>query len=209
MKFIHAVLAFSVIVSLVSATPTPHKWFMKRDVNANLIPQFGVTPGIPLANSASCAGINGPNNVPIAIPCQCPPNREQFIADLNANVAAGHCINNTAVSVPAFPTDDSPQSQLLALHIATITLQNLQGPGKGCPQSSTTWAAQAQAIQNAANSAPPAAPPSVADVAPPAASSTPATSAPLAASSTPATLAPPAASTTPAASACPAPSPSS
>jgi hypothetical protein len=181
MKFIQAVLAFSAIVSFVSATPAPHKRFMKRDVNPDLIPQFGVTPGIPLGNSASCTGITGANGQPIAIPCDCPPNRDQFIADLNANVAAGKCINNTEVAVPPFPEDNSVQSQLTIFHIATITLQNLRGPGQGCPQSSTTWGAQAQKLQ----AAPPAAPAS------------------------PAAIDPPATSATPAASACPAASPSS
>jgi len=174
MKFIQAVLAFSAIVSFVSATPAPHKRFMKRDVNPNLIPQFGVTPGIKLPNSASCAGITGPNGQPIAIPCQCPPNRDQFIADLNANVAAGHCINNSAVTVAPFPEDGSAKSQSIIFHIATITLQNLQGPGVGCPQSSTTWTAQAQNLQAAPNSAPPVAAASPATIDPPATSAPPA-----------------------------------
>lgn len=180
MKFIQAVLAFSAIVSFVSATPAPHKRFMKRGVNPNLIPQFGVTPGIKLANSASCAGIPGANGQPIAIPCQCPPDRDQFIADLNANVAAGQCTNNPAVKVPAFPEDGSLQSQSTIFHIATITLQNLHGAGVGCPQSSTTWGAQAQKVQDALNSAPPAAPAS------PATLDTPATSPPPAAPACPA-----------------------
>jgi hypothetical protein len=179
MKFIQAVLAFSAIVSFVSATPAPHKRFMKRDVNPNLIPQFGVTPGITLGNSASCTGVTGSNGQPIAIPCDCPPDRNQFIADLNANVAAGQCINNTAVAVPPFPDDDSVQSQLTIFHIATITLQNLHGPGVGCPQSSTTWGAQVQKLQDTANPAPPVAP-------------------------APATIDSPATSATPGASACPA-----
>lgn len=158
---------------------------MKRDVNPNLIPQFGVTPGIKLGNSASCTGITGPNGQPIAIPCECPPDRDQFIADLNANVAAGQCVNNSAVAVPPFPEDGSVQSQLTIFHIATITLQNLHGPGVGCPQASTTWGAQVQNLQAAPNSAPAVAPAS------------------------PAAIDPPATSDTPAAGACPAASPSS
>ena len=47
-----------------------------------------------------------------------------------------------------FPTDNSKASQLARLTAATITLQNLRGPGVGCPQAATTFGAQAQAIQD-------------------------------------------------------------
>jgi len=159
MKFIYAVIALSAIVSSVSATPTLLKKLMKRDVNPNLIPQFGVSPGVNPSGTGDCDGVQGPNGKAIKIPCSCPPDRNQFIADLNANVAAGHCTNNPAVAVPAFPEDDSSASQLTRLHIATVTLQNLRGPGQGCPQASTTFGAQAQAVQAGANSPPPAASP--------------------------------------------------
>lgn len=61
--------------------------------------------------------------------------------------------------MPAFPEDDSSASQLTRLYIATVTLQNLRGPGQGCPQSSTTFGAQAQAIQAGASSTTPSPPP--------------------------------------------------
>jgi len=152
MKFICAVFALFAVVSSVSAIPALFN--MKRDVPVDLIPQFGITPGLNPSGSGSCDGIDGPSGQPILIPCDCPPSREQFIADLNANVAAGHCINNTEVAVPPFPTDNSTASQLTIFHICTITLQNLVGPGKGCPQSSTTWSAQAAAVQAEPTSAP-------------------------------------------------------
>lgn len=146
MKFIYAVVALFAIVSSVSATPTLLKRLMRRDVNPNLIPQFGISPGVNPTGTGNCQGVQGPNG-PIEVPCVCPPDRNLFIADLNANVAAGHCTNNPAIAVPPFPEDDSPASQSTRLYIATITLQNLHGPGQGCPQASTTFGAQAKAIQ--------------------------------------------------------------
>jgi len=156
MKFIYAFfVTLSVIVSSLSATRALPKRLVIRDVNPSLIPQFGVSPGVnPTGPGGSCQGVLGPNGQPILIPCDCPPDRDLFIADLNANVAAGHCVNNTEVEVPAFPEDNSAASQLTRLHIATITLQNLVGPGVGCPQAATTFGAQAQAIQNGASSTP-------------------------------------------------------
>src|SRR5712672_2486478 len=64
---------------------------------------------------------------------------------LNANVAAGHVLNNPSVPI-AFPQDDSKGSQLARLNAASVTLQNLNGPGRGCPIVSTTFQAQAAAI---------------------------------------------------------------
>jgi len=156
MKYIYAVFALSVIVSSVSVTRALPKRLVRRDVNPALIPQFGVTPGVN-PTGGSCDGVLGPNGKPILIPCDCPPSRDLFIADLNANVAAGHCINNTGVEVPPFPEDNSSASQLTRLYIATITLQNLVGPGVGCPQAATTFGAQSQVIRDGNSSTPPAA----------------------------------------------------
>ena len=91
---------------------------------------------------SNCKGINDIN-----IPCSCPPERGEFIRQLNANVAAGHAINNPSVQL-SFPQDNSKASALARFHAATVTLQNLNGPGVGCPQVATTWSAQVQAIQN-------------------------------------------------------------
>lgn len=68
---------------------------------------------------------------------QCPPDNATYIASLQANVAAGFAVNNTVVAVP-FPTDDSSASQATRINAALVTLQNLEGAGKGCPASSTT-----------------------------------------------------------------------
>jgi hypothetical protein len=65
---------------------------------------------------------------------------------LNTNVAAGHAVNNPGISV-SFPTDNSKASQLARINTSLVTLQNLHGPGVGCPAVSTTLQAQAKAIQ--------------------------------------------------------------
>lgn len=66
---------------------------------------------------------------------------------------AGHAINNSGIAV-SFPSDGAQASQLARINAALVTLQNLNGPGVGCPASSTTFVAQQAAIQ--AGTAPPA-----------------------------------------------------
>ncbi|KAF8309129.1 hypothetical protein DL93DRAFT_2086024 [Clavulina sp. PMI_390] len=110
-------------------------------VDPNLVPQFGVTAGIrDPAGSASCVGINN-----VLIPCSCPPDRNAFINSLNANVNAGHAVNNPGVPV-SFPTDGSIGSQIARMQASIISLQNLNGPGVGCPAVSTTFSAQLKAL---------------------------------------------------------------
>ena len=60
--------------------------------------------------------------------CQCPPSLDSFIANLGENVAAGHVVNNTAVSL-TFPTGSSKADRLARMHAQTVTLQSLRGPG--------------------------------------------------------------------------------
>ena len=71
--------------------------------------------------------------------------------DLINNLNAGKVINNPSVPI-SFPTDDSTASIEARFNAATVTLQNLNGSGVGCPQSSTTWTAQLQAILAGASS---------------------------------------------------------
>jgi hypothetical protein len=42
----------------------------------------------------------------------------------------------------SFPTDNSTQSQIDRITGVLITLQNLRGPGQGCPAASTTLVAE-------------------------------------------------------------------
>ena len=65
---------------------------------------------------------------------------------LSKDVAAGHAVNNPGVSI-SFPTDNSKASKLARISAATVALQNLRGPGVGCPIVSTTLQAQAKAIE--------------------------------------------------------------
>ncbi|KAJ3801985.1 hypothetical protein GGU11DRAFT_753237 [Lentinula aff. detonsa] len=140
MKFTTALLAAGAAVISVSSVP------IRRDVDPNLVPQFGLAADINPDGTGNCDGIDGPNGQPILIPCTCPPDRDTFIADLNANVAAGHAVNNPSIAV-SFPSDNSQASQLARIDAALVTLQNLNGAGVGCPASSTTFVAQQAAIQ--------------------------------------------------------------
>ncbi|KAJ3790156.1 hypothetical protein GGU10DRAFT_329389 [Lentinula aff. detonsa] len=161
MKFMTALFAAGAAVISVSSVP------IRRDVDPNLVPQFGLAADINPDGTGNCDGIDGPNGQPILIPCTCPPDRDTFIADLNANVAAGHAVNNPSIAV-SFPSDNSQASQLARIDAALVTLQNLNGAGVGCPASSTTFVAQQAAIQ--AGSSVAAAPASTSVAAAPAAS---------------------------------------
>ncbi|KAI0327087.1 hypothetical protein GY45DRAFT_1328121 [Cubamyces sp. BRFM 1775] len=142
MKFSTAVLSAVAIAVSVSSAP-----LARRDVNPDLVPQFGVQAGVNPDGTGNCDGILGANGQPILIPCACPPPRDQFIQLLNQNVAAGFVVNNPSVGI-SFPEDNSVASALTRLNAATVTLQNIHGPGVGCPQAATTFGAQAQALQN-------------------------------------------------------------
>ncbi|KAJ6464703.1 hypothetical protein DFH09DRAFT_1488625 [Mycena vulgaris] len=145
MKFTFTLLAIVVAVS-VSALPA-----QKRGVDPNLVPQFGVNPGVNPTGTGDCEGVNG-----VKIPCSCPPDRDSFIAasyflpildggSLSANVAAGHDINNPGVPAP-FPTDNSNMSAIIRMQTSIVTLRNLNGPGQECPVESTTFSAQLMAL---------------------------------------------------------------
>ncbi|KAF9645409.1 hypothetical protein BDM02DRAFT_3271713 [Thelephora ganbajun] len=65
------------------------------------------------------------------------PWRDVYLNALVKGVQAGTAVNGPSVKV-TFPTDNSKQSQSARIAAALITLQNLNGPGKGCPAVSTT-----------------------------------------------------------------------
>ncbi|KAJ7890484.1 hypothetical protein B0H14DRAFT_2497125 [Mycena olivaceomarginata] len=153
MKFTSTFVSAILVAVSVSAFPV-----QKRGVDPNLVPQFGVNPGTNPTGTGDCDGING-----IKIPCACPPSRDDFIASLSANVAAGHDVNNAGVPAP-FPTDNSQQSAITRMQTSISTLQNLHGPGVGCPAASTTFSAQLASL--IAGNPPPAAAPAPAPPAP-------------------------------------------
>ncbi|KAK0487138.1 hypothetical protein IW261DRAFT_1446074 [Armillaria novae-zelandiae] len=115
-------------------------------VDPSLVPEFGIEAGVNPSGTGDCDGTTGADGNPVLIPCSCPPERNSFIKDLSANVAAGHAVNNTGVAVD-FPTDSSTASQIARITAVLISLQNLEGPGVGCPASSTTLLAQQKALQ--------------------------------------------------------------
>jgi len=69
------------------------------------------------------------------------PSLQALVKD----VQAGFAVNNPSVKV-GFPTDDSKQSESARITAALIALQNLNGPGKGCPAASTTLVARQRAL---------------------------------------------------------------
>ncbi|KAF8554516.1 hypothetical protein OG21DRAFT_1059005 [Imleria badia] len=130
----------------VASLPLNGNLQRKRDVDPDLVPSFGWQAGINSDGTGNCDGaVNGTNGKPILVPCQCPPNSTFFLAALNENVAVGFVTTNPTVRL-TFPTDNSTASQLARLNAAAVTLQNLEGPGVGCPILSTTFSAQHKAI---------------------------------------------------------------
>lgn len=138
----------------------PSRFSILRRLTDDIVPGY-----------SDCDGVAGPDGKAIKIPCACPPPRDQFIQvkipesisenhanlpiifqSLNANVAAGFAVNNPSVKV-SFPTDGSSASKIARIQASLVTLQNLNGPGKGCPAASTTLLAQQKAITDGANNA--------------------------------------------------------
>jgi hypothetical protein len=115
-------------------------------VDPALVPDFGHQAGLNPTGTGDCDGITNAAGQVVKVPCSCPPDRDTFIQSLSANVAAGHAVNNPTVVV-SFPTDDSNASKAARIQASLVTLQNLNGPGKGCPAASTTLLAQLKAVQ--------------------------------------------------------------
>ncbi|KAJ7104936.1 hypothetical protein C8R44DRAFT_715595 [Mycena epipterygia] len=134
----------STLISVASTLSVSALTARPRDVSVDpaLVPPFGVRPGVNPTATGDCDGFGG-----IKIPCSCPPDRNSFLASLNANVAAGHATNNPSFATP-FPTDLSTTSEITRLQTCIITLQNLFGSGVGCPAESTTYAARLAFLQS-------------------------------------------------------------
>ncbi|OAX43818.1 hypothetical protein K503DRAFT_43909 [Rhizopogon vinicolor AM-OR11-026] len=143
------VKVFSTVVLAGSVAAMPFRVLppqSKRDVDPALVPSFGWQSGVNPDGTGNCDGaVNDTNGKPILVPCQCPPNSTFFLTALNRNVAAGFVTTNPTVKL-SFPTDNSTASQSARLNAAAVTLQNLEGPGVGCPVASTTFSAQQKAI---------------------------------------------------------------
>src|SRR6266550_62604 len=63
------------------------------------------------------------------------------LQQLSDNAAAGHAINNPGIAVTFSndATDQSNPTKIARIQAAIVTLQNLNGPGVGCPAASTTF----------------------------------------------------------------------
>jgi len=121
-------------------------------IDPDTIPDLGGVAGVNPTSTGQCDGVvKQSNGQPIQVPCSCPPDRDTFIAALNANVAAGYAINNPAVPI-AYPVGNSTNAQFDRLEASIVTLQNMNGPGKGCPVASTTLGQQQVAVLNEINS---------------------------------------------------------
>ncbi len=64
---------------------------------------------------------------------------------LEANVVAGHAVKNPNIAVN-FPLGNSRQDQNERLIASLIAIQNLNGPGVGCPAESTTFVQRQKAL---------------------------------------------------------------
>lgn len=106
-------------------------------VNPALVPDFGVVAGTN-ANAqqvGSCDGFVAATSAKVLIPCTCPPSRDSFLAALNKNVAAGS-VEGTPVQFNNNAADQSAATNQQRGTAMLVTLQNLFGPGKGCPAAS-------------------------------------------------------------------------
>jgi hypothetical protein len=102
--------------------------------NAALVPEFGIQSGQNPDGTGNCDGNNG-----VLIPCQCPPDRNDFIEKVKEAAAAG---SSSGVPVQ-FPTDNSKASEKQRIQTAIIVLQNFNGQkGSGCPAAATTFLAR-------------------------------------------------------------------
>lgn len=106
-------------------------------VNPALVPDFGVVPGTNAnaKQTGSCDGFAAATNAVTLIPCNCPPNRATFLAALNENVAKGS-VEGTPVEFSNDATDQSEATNTQRATALLVTLQNLNGPGVGCPAAS-------------------------------------------------------------------------
>ena len=121
--------ALLALTSTVSAAPPA---ILRRAVNPALVPDFGVTRGIPTAQAGTCQGLNG-----ATIPCFCPPDRQPFIDRLNQYVDAGN-----AFGIPvSFPEGNDGASITAQNNALVVTLQNFNNTAKGvgCPQGAAVF----------------------------------------------------------------------
>lgn len=106
-------------------------------VNPSLVPDFGVAPNTnaDAKQKGSCDGFAAASSAVTLIPCSCPPSRGAFLAALDRAVAAGQT-QGTPVTFNNDAADQSAATNRARATAMLVTLQNLNGPGKGCPAAS-------------------------------------------------------------------------
>ena len=137
MKFSLSIVLSAVMVSIVSAAP-----MSRRAVDPALVPDVGIVAGTNPDGVGNCEGVNG-----VKIPCSCPPDRSTLISKLNENLDAGRVVNNPTIPPIVFPTGQSPADESARITAVLITMQNLNGPGVGCPAAATTLLAKQRELQ--------------------------------------------------------------
>jgi hypothetical protein len=131
--------------SSTSAAASTETGALTRELVDQLAPQLGGVKNNNPTGTGDCDGPPQPDGRVIKVPCACPPDRGEFIDQLLANIQAGHAVRSPTVTL-SFPTGNSVADKKARITASTITLQNLNGPGQGCPNVSTTLAAQSKAL---------------------------------------------------------------
>lgn len=125
-----------------SSSSSPSNASTTDTIDASLVPDFGVTPNTnpDVRQVGSCDGFSLATNSIVNIPCTCPPSRADFLQALGRNVAAGSITTipdgGTPIRFNNDAGDQSPSTIQLRATAMVITLQNLFGPGIGCPAAS-------------------------------------------------------------------------
>lgn len=133
MQFFTTAAAFSLLAFGASALPTvldasevgARAAAAAAAIDPTLIPHFSIVAG-------SGKGANG-----VAIPTNCPPSRDEFIAKLTANVAAGKVLD-IPITFNTDPKVKDANTQKTRATAMIVTLQSFTGKkGVGCPAAAT------------------------------------------------------------------------
>jgi hypothetical protein len=104
-------------------------------LNTALVPQFGVTAGAGPDGRGNCLGANAAGAA-VKIPCFCPPNRQDFLAQMTIAVQQGSFLG-TPISFNNNAADTSVDTNKRRATAALIVLQSFNGTkGVGCPGTS-------------------------------------------------------------------------
>lgn len=132
MKFSTALACLATTTATIHAAPSP-RMCDTRVAIGDLVPEFGVVPGTDrdVIQTGSCSGFNGKGRIPI--PCSCPPDRDEFIARLEAALRVGNVFGDP-ISFSGDASDQSVDTNRARATASVILLQSFNGKkGDGCP----------------------------------------------------------------------------